>query len=267
MGYFRWVVCALLFFATTINYIDRQVLGILAPDLQTHDRLDRDEYGNIVTAFQAAYAIGLLLVGPAARPHRHRARLRAGARASGAWPRWPTRLARTPFGFGVARFALGPRRGRATSRPPSRRWPSGSRRRSAPSPPASSTPGTNVGAIVAPLVVPWHRAHTTAGSGRSSSRARSASSGSILWLLALPTARRRIRGCRRRSWPTSAATPRSRPAQHPVAAASLPHRQTWAFALGKFMTDPIWWFYLYWLPKFLNEKYGLTLTKSGRRSS
>ena len=63
VGSVRWVVCALLFFATTINYIDRQVLGILAPTLQQAIGWNEIQYGYIVTAFQAAYALGLLFVG------------------------------------------------------------------------------------------------------------------------------------------------------------------------------------------------------------
>ena len=63
IGHYRWVICALLFFATTINYIDRQVLGILAPDLGKSIGWSEQQYGYIVTAFQAAYAIGLALMG------------------------------------------------------------------------------------------------------------------------------------------------------------------------------------------------------------
>src|SRR5512135_1440924 len=63
VGHYRWTICALLFFATTINYIDRQVLGILAPVLQKDIGWSEIEYGYIVTAFQAAYALGLLFVG------------------------------------------------------------------------------------------------------------------------------------------------------------------------------------------------------------
>src|SRR5690348_16698937 len=63
MGRRRWMICGLLFFATTINYIDRMVLGFLAPDLQRSIGWNEEQYGRVVTAFTAAYAIGLLLVG------------------------------------------------------------------------------------------------------------------------------------------------------------------------------------------------------------
>ena len=63
IGRYRWVICALLFFATTVNYVDRQVLGILAKDLKTEIGWTEVDYGNIVAAFSAAYAFGLLLAG------------------------------------------------------------------------------------------------------------------------------------------------------------------------------------------------------------
>src|SRR5687767_3353930 len=99
-GRTRWVVCALLFFATTINYIDRQILGILAPTLQREIGWSEIEYANIVTAFYAAYAIGLLMVGRVL----DRIGTKRGYLASVFW--WSvaamaTALARTPFGFGI----------------------------------------------------------------------------------------------------------------------------------------------------------------------
>ena len=95
-GHVRWIVCALLLFATTINYIDRQVLGILAPTLQKEIGWTEVQYGYIVTAFQAAYAIGLLLVGRILDRIGTQARLRAVDRRSGVSRPWPTRWSRTP---------------------------------------------------------------------------------------------------------------------------------------------------------------------------
>ena len=106
VGHYRWTICALLFFGTTMNYVDRQVLGLLAPELQTKIGWTEVQYGYIVTAFQAAYALGLLLMG----------RLidligtRVGyALSIGIWSLSAAAhaLARTPLGFGAARFALG----------------------------------------------------------------------------------------------------------------------------------------------------------------
>jgi len=104
--HYRWVICALLFFATTINYIDRQVIGILAPDLQRTIGWNDIQYGYIVTAFQAAYAVGLLIAGVLID--------RFGARIGYSlsiivWSVAATAhaFARSAFGFGVARGALG----------------------------------------------------------------------------------------------------------------------------------------------------------------
>ena len=151
-GRVRWVVCALLFAATTINYVDRQVLGILAPDLQRSLHWSEVQYGYIVTAFQAAYALGLLLVGRLM--DRFGSRL-GYALAVAFWSvaAMAHALARGALGFGVARAALG--LGEAGNFPVAIKtvaewFPKRDR--------AFATgllnSGTNVGAIVAPLVVP-----------------------------------------------------------------------------------------------------------------
>src|SRR6185295_1605567 len=106
VGRYRWRICALLFFATTINYMDRQVLGVLAPDLQSRIGWNELEYGYIVTAFQAAYAIGLLCMGAVI----DRLGTRIGyALVIGMWSlaAMSHALASTALGFGIARFALG----------------------------------------------------------------------------------------------------------------------------------------------------------------
>lgn len=105
-GRYRWTICALLFFATTINYIDRQILGILAPVLQAEIHWSEAEYGLIVTAFQAAYALGLLIFGWFI--DKYGTKIGYAVSITG----WSIAamahvLARTPFGFGVARSALG----------------------------------------------------------------------------------------------------------------------------------------------------------------
>src|SRR2546421_11271538 len=106
IGRYRWVICALLFFATTINYMDRQVLGFLAPNLQRSIGWNETEYGFIVSAFQAAYAISLLVVG------RLIDRLGTRKGLSVAISFWSLAemghaLARSATGFALARFALG----------------------------------------------------------------------------------------------------------------------------------------------------------------
>ena len=258
VGYFRWAICALLFFATTINYIDRQVLGILAPDLQKSIGWTEIEYGNIVMAFQAAYALGLLLTG--------RLLDRMGTRLGFALAiaLWSVAAmfhaaARSALGFGIARFALG--LGEAANFPASIKtvaeWFPKRERAFAT---GIFNAGTNVGAVVAPAVVPfialtwsWQWAFIMTGAI------------GFLWL---------------GIWWALYRPPESHPrlskaefgyirSDPPEAVTPVPwlkligYRQTWAFALGKFMTDPIWWFYLYWLGKFLNEKHGLSLSKLG----
>lgn len=258
VGHFRWVICALLFFATTINYIDRQVLGILAPDLGRTIGWSEQEYGYIVTAFQAAYAIGLVVMG--------RVMDWLGTRKgfSLALVFWSIAamghaLAKSAFGFGAARFALGlgesgnfpaciktvaewfPRRERALAT-------------------GIFNAGSNIGAVASPIIVPFVAMHW-------GGQAAFIATGAIgfLWLVA---------------WLAIYRTPQRHPRVSPAELALirsgaaetqtripwlklLPHRQTLAFALGKFLTDPIWWFYLYWVPKFLNQSYGLTLDKVG----
>ncbi|MFI5006411.1 MAG: MFS transporter [Solirubrobacterales bacterium] len=258
IGRFRWVICALLFFATTINYIDRQVLGILAPDLQKSIGWTEVEYGYIVTSFQAAYAIGLLLTG--------RLLDRMGTRLGFAIAItiWSVAAmfhaaARSALGFGFARFWLG--LGEAANFPASIKtvaeWFPKRERAFAT---GIFNAGTNVGAVIAPAVVPfialtwsWPWAFILTGAI------------GFLWL---------------GIWWWVYRPPESHPSlskaefayirSDPVEAVTpipwldiIGYRQTWAFALGKFMTDPIWWFYLYWLGKFLNEKHGLSLSKLG----
>src|SRR5919206_887552 len=153
VGNYRWVICALLFFAATINYIDRQVIGILKPTLQTEIGWSEVGYSWVVFSFQAAYAIGLLCVG--------RLIDRIGTRKgfSLAIIFWSVAamghaLARSVFGFGVARFMLG--LGEAGNFPAAIKtvaeWFPKKERALAT---GIFNSGSNVGAIVAPLVVPW----------------------------------------------------------------------------------------------------------------
>jgi ACS family hexuronate transporter-like MFS transporter len=255
---YRWVICALVFFATTVNYIDRQVIGILAPTLQREIGWTEVEYGYIVTALQAAYAIGLLLVGRLLDVLGTRIGY-ALALAFWSVAAMAHALARTPFGFGAARFALGlgesgnfpaaiktmaewfPRRERALAT-------------------GIFNAGTNVGAVIAPLAVPW----IAVTYGWRWAFILTGAIG-LLWLLFwLPMYDHPDRHPRVK--PAELALIRSEPAdpaQRIPWLRLLPHRQTWAFAAGKFMTDPIWWFYLYWIPKFLHDKHGLSLLKLG----
>ena len=260
IGNYRWVICALLFFATTINYIDRQVLGILATDEAFKNTIGWTEaqYGYVNTAFQAAYAIGLLVVGNLMD--------RFGTRKgfSVAIVFWSIAamahaLARSAFGFGTARFALG--LGEAGNFPASIKtvaeWFPKKERALAT---GIFNSGSNVGAVVAPLVVPfiainygWQWAFIITGAL------------GFIWLVFWLMIYRRPEEHPRLSR-AELAHIQSDPAEPTTKipwARLVPHRQTWSFAVGKFMTDPIWWVYLFWMPKFLNTNYGLKITQIG----
>lgn len=255
----RWWICALLFFATTINYIDRQVFAILAPQLQTEIGWSEIEYGYIVTAFQLSYAVGLLMVG---KLIDFLSTKKGFILSIIVWSlaAMSHALARTPIGFGVARLALGI--GESGNFPAAIKtiseWFPRKERALAT---GIFNSGSNIGAIVAPLLVPiialnfgWQAAFIITGLL------------GFIWLF---------------FWLRLM----KRPEEHPgINAAELDlikadteenlekptsiwkiirTRKVWAIAIGKFLTDPIWWFFLYWLPKFLNTTYGLKLDKIG----
>ena len=257
-GRYRWRICAMLLAATTINYIDRQVLGVLAPFLQETFSWSEIDYGYIVTAFQAAYAIGLLCAGAVI----DRLGTRIGyAIAIAIWSvaAMSHALAASVVGFMIARFFLG--LGEAGNFPAAIKtvaewFP----RRERAFATGIFNSGSNIGAIVAPLMVPvvaatwgWQSAFLVTG---------------VLSMAWLATWLLWYRAPEQQ--PKLAATElqwiRSDP---PEQAVKVPwsrivrHRQAWAFVAAKFMTDPIWWFFLFWLPKFLHGQYGLTLTGLG----
>ena len=258
VGHYRWVICALIFFATTINYIDRQVLGILAPDLQGIIGWNEKEYGFIVTAFQAAYAASLLLTGWLI----DRIGTRTGYSLSIIF--WSIAamghaLARSALGFGVWRGLLGFGEGGnfPTAIKTVAEWFPKKERAFAT---GLFNSGTNVGAIVAPLIVPWIAINW----GWQWAFILTGALGFLWLLLWLPLYRRPEDHPRLSK--QELAYIRSDPPEPSVRipwVRLFPHRQTWAFVLGKFMTDPIWWFYLFWLPKFLHTNYGLTLDRMG----
>ena len=261
IGRYRWVICALLFFATTVNYVDRQVLGILAKDLQKPDAIGWTEidYGNIVAAFNAAYAFGLLIAGRL----MDRIGTRIGYAAALVW--WSLAamghaLARTPFGFGVARAALGV--GEAGNFPAAIKtvaeWFPKKERAFAT---GLFNAGSNVGAIVAPLTVPWIA--STYGW-----RVAFILTGAIgfVWLIFwLPIYRRPQEHPKvsRAELDHIQSDPPDPPAAKIPWARLVPYRQTSAFAIGKYLTDPVWWFYLYWIPGFFRDQYKIDLLAVG----
>jgi len=249
---YRWRICALLFFATTINYVDRQVLGVLAPYLQSIIGWNEIQYGYIVTSFQAAYAIGLLVAGGVID--------RVGTRIGYAisitiWSlaAMSHALVQTVVGFAIARFALG--LGEAGNFPAAIKtvaeWFPRKERALAT---GIFNSGSNVGAIVAPLVVPWVTLRLGWNWAFLFTGFLSAT-----WLVAWLTVYR----------PGSAPIQYEEGDDEAESATKIPwaqllgYRQTWAFLLGKFITDPVLWFMIFWLPKFLNSEYGLTLTDLG----
>jgi MFS transporter, ACS family, hexuronate transporter len=255
-GHYRWVICALLFFATTINYMDRQVIGILAPYLQRIIGWNDIQYGYIVTAFQAAYALGLLVMGGLI----DRVGTRIGyAIAISVWSlsAMGHALANSVWGFVTARFMLG--LGESGNFPAGIKtvaeWFPQKERAFAT---GLFNAGSNVGAVLAPLTVPWIYIHL--GWRWAFLFTGFFSAG---WLAAWLVIYRRPEQHPRLS-PGELAYIQSDPAE-PLRKISwkqlLPHRQTWAFAAAKFLTDPIWWFYLFWIPSFLHSKHGLTLTE------
>lgn len=256
---YRWVVCALLFFATTINYIDRQVLGLLAPLLQKEIGWNEIEYGYIATAFTGAYAFGLLIMGR----FMDKIGTRIGLTFSVAV--WSVAamghaLARTVLGFGIARFSLGlaesgnfPAAIKATAE-----WFPKKERALAT---GLFNSGANIGAVIVPIVVPW----IVLTWGWQEAFIFTGLLGFIwlvfwLWFYEIPERHKKISEA-------ELAYIRSDPIE--TVSEKVPwfrllkYRETWAFVAGKFLTDPIWWFYLYWLPKFLNERYNLDLAHLG----
>ena len=257
-GNYRWGICALLFFATTINYMDRQVLGLLAPDLQKIFRWNEIQYGYIVTTFQTTYALGLLLMG--------RFMDRLGTRLGYAisiciWSlaAMGHALANSAFGFAVARGFLG--LGESGNFPAAIKtvteWFPKKERALAT---GIFNSGTNVGAIVAPLTVPWIAVNLGWRWAFLFTGFFSAT-WLLLWLVLYrrPQEHSRISASELQYILSEPVEPTTQIAW----AHLLRHRQTWAFAIGKFMTDPIWWFYLFWLAKFFASAHGLTLTKLG----
>ena len=258
IGRYRWVICALLFFAATLNYLDRQVIATLKPTLQKELGWSEIDYSNIVFAFQMAYAIALLLIGRVmdwlgTRKGFSLAVIFWSLSAMG------HALVSTVTGFSIARFLLG--LGEAGNFPASIKtvaeWFPKKERALAT---GIFNAGTNVGVIVAALSVPWIALHL----GWRWTFLVTGAVGFIWLAFWLVMYRRPEEHARLSEGELSyiRSDPPESAAKVPFARL-LPHRQMWAFAIGKFLTDPIWWFYLFWLPDFLNKKFGLDLKNIG----
>ena len=259
LGRVRWTICAMLFAATSINYMDRQVIAILKPTLQHTIGLTEVHYGYVVFAFQLAYAVGVLAAGWLID--------KLGTRIGyclfmGIWSlsAMGHALANSAFEFGIARFCLG--LGESGNFPAAIKtvaewFPQ--RERSLATGIFNS--GANVGAVLAPLIVPWVAL-------RFSWRAAFLVTGifSMCWIFwwyrnyRKPADHPTLTGAELRHIYEEAAAQMG-PKMPWVRL--LGYRQTWAFAIGKFLTDPIWWFFLFWLPSYFNSRFHLNLAHLG----
>ena len=281
VGRYRWMICALLFFAATVNYVDRQVLGLLKDTLQKEFGWSEIDYGWIVFSFQTAYALGLLFVGRlmdrfgtkkgfaasiivwSIAAVLHAFAVPIGAAAAALLNLFGYISTSTAFvsvlGFILVRFLLG--LGEAGNFPASIKtvaeWFPKKERALAT---GIFNSGTNVGALATPLAVPlivqywgWWEAFIITGLL------------GFIWLAFWLVMYRKPEEHPRLS-PEELAYIQSDPVE-PVVKIPwkqlFPHRQTWAFAIGKFLTDPIWWVYLFWLPDFLNKQHGLDIKTFG----
>jgi MFS transporter, ACS family, hexuronate transporter len=255
---YRWLICGLLFLGVTKNYMDRQVLGVLKGPLQHQFGWNEVDYGNLVFVFQAAYAAGMIAMG--------RVIDRLGSRAGYAFAVifWSIAsmahaIASSLTTFAIARAALG--FGEAGVFPASIKsvaeWFPKKERALAT---GIFNSGTSVGAILTPLFAPWVALHwgwrwaflVTGALGFA---------WLALWLLLYQRPERH---------PRCTAQELAHISSDAVAAAGkvrwaqlAKYKQTWAFAAGKFLTDPIWWFYLFWIPDYLQREHGLRLTQIG----
>ena len=258
IGSVRWTICALLFAATTLNYMDRMVLGLLKPTIQHSIHMSEVGYGYVVVAFQIAYAVGMLVMGR----FIDRVGTRIGYLAvMCVWSlsAWGHALANTVVEFGVARFCLG--LGESGNFPVAIKtvaewFPQKERSLST----GIFNSGTNLGAILAPFAVPWvvHLFHGNWHAGFLITGVFS-TTWIVLWLLYYrkPTEHPRL-GAAERKYISEGIVDAPRPSVPWIKL--FAHRQAWAFIVGKFLTDPIWWFYLFWLPSYFTTKFHLGLS-------
>ena len=258
IGRYRWVICALLFAATTINYVDRSVLAVLSPTLKDKIGWTDTQYGDMNAKFQAAYALGLLLAGGLID--------RFGTRVgyTVALLGWSLAAIAHAFvstvtGFGYARMGLGLYEAGnfpAAVKTVAEWFPKKERSLAV----GLFNCGANAGAIVAPIVVPplmlhygWQSAFVVTGMM------------GIIWIFfwvpiyRKPEEHPRVSKAELTHILSDAVEPTSKIPW----AKLLPHRQTWAFGIAKFLTDPIWWFWLFWAAPYLKKAYGVDVKQVG----
>ena len=261
IGNQRWIVVALLFFATTINYIDRQVIGLLKPTLEVEFGWSEKDYANIVMAFTAAYALGLLVFGRII----DKIGTKMGFSISIVF--WSIAaclhgVVKTTFGFGIARAALG--LGESGNFPAAIKtvaeWFPKKERALAT---GIFNSGANIGAVFAPILVPtilalygWQEAFIITGAI------------GFVWLIfwlyyyEIPTRHKKVTEAELAHIHSDNEEDTSN--EKPITWGTLFRvRQTYVFIAGKLLTDPIWWFFLFWLPSYFSTSFNLDLKKPG----
>lgn len=268
IGQYRWTICALVFFATTINYLDRQVISLLKPYLENAQLFGDDPshfestYANIVIAFQLSFALGMLFVGRIIDVF--------GTKIGYALSLFTWSIAaighafaKSAFGFGVARAALGfPEAGNypAAVKTTAEWFPLKERSFAT----GIFISGTSIGAILAPMLVPWI-AETWGWQWAFIITGAVGLIWLIFWKIMYESPEYKLsKGMLSESEYDYIRSDVKTPTQ--VSGQTTPKvswfrllkfRQTWAIFFGKFLTDPVWWFFLFWLPAFLKEEYGL----------
>jgi ACS family hexuronate transporter-like MFS transporter len=257
---YRWVICALLFFATTINYIDRQILSLLKPMLDEQLGWTSTQFGAINSAFQASYGVSLLVFGW----FIDRFGTKIGYAASiSLWSLAALghALVNSIAGFFGARIALGLGEGgnfpaaiKATAQ-----WFPKKERAFATS---LFNSGANVGAIIAPAAVPaiayslgWHWAFLIAGFAGFVWVG-------VWWLLFTQPEKSRRVSPAELAYIESDAPDAGDGGGKATWRAVLRHREAWSFIAAKFLTDPVWWFFLIWLPDFFKKTRHLDIKAS-----
>jgi ACS family hexuronate transporter-like MFS transporter len=259
IGHYRWVICALLFFATTVNYIDRQILALIKPILDNQLHWTNEQFGRANAVFQASYAVGGLLFGKFI--DRYGTKI-GYATSIAAWSLAAAAhaLVGSVGGFYVARAALGLGEGG--------NFPSAIKAVALWFPKRERTlattifnSGANVGAMIAPAIVPW-LAFTW---GWHSAFIAAAVAG-MLWLfLWIPfyNVPEKIERLTRAELDHIRSDAPEASSEKPIGMLELlRHRQVWSFIVAKFLTDPVWWFFLTWLPDFFKKTRHLDMKSS-----
>jgi ACS family hexuronate transporter-like MFS transporter len=262
IGKYRWTICSLIFFATTINYLDRQVISLVKLNLDVEFGWSKNDYANIIIAFQFAYAVGMIgagrLIDKLGTKVGYALSLLLWSVAAMAHA-----LVKSTAGFMVARLGLGITEAGnfpAAIKTVAEWFPKKERALAT----GIFNSGTNIGAIVAPLTVPfiaeqwsWRVAFIITGAI------------GLIWLLfwflfyEIPARHKKLSKAEFEYIHSDVdEKPDELITTEKISWKKLlAYKQTWAFAIGKFMTDGVWWFFLFWLPDFLNEQYHLTNTQ------